>query len=111
LNDRKIPGVRFETQKFTPDSGPFKGEECDGVHVVLTDRNALHPMSMGTEIAAALVKLSPKKFEVSKTMFLLGNTATVTQLRERSDPAEIVAGWNSGLDSFQKLRRKYLLYP
>src|SRR5665213_2848557 len=35
LNDRKIPGVRFEPRKFMPDSGLFKGEMCEGVQVVL----------------------------------------------------------------------------
>ena len=35
LNRRAIPGVRFEPEKFTPDSGLYKGELCEGVRVVL----------------------------------------------------------------------------
>ena len=111
LNRRAIPGVRFESQKFTPDSGIFKGELCEGVHVVLSDRNALQSMRMGIEIAAALSKLYPGKFEVGKMMTLLGNAETIKQLQGGRDPASIVNSWTSDLESFRKMRAKYLLYP
>ncbi|HEX3371305.1 MAG TPA: DUF1343 domain-containing protein, partial [Candidatus Acidoferrales bacterium] len=81
LNDRKIPGVRFESRKFTPNSGLFKGELCDGIHVVVTDRNALQSLGMGIEIATALEKVYPDKFEAAKMIFLLGNIDTIKNLR------------------------------
>ena len=46
--------MRFEPEKFTPDTGLYKGELCEGVRVVLTNRDALQTMRMGIEIAAAL---------------------------------------------------------
>ena len=61
LNRRAIPGVRFEPEKFTPDSGLYKGELCEGVRVVLTDRNALQSMRMGIEIASALGETLSRK--------------------------------------------------
>ena len=66
LNRRAIPGVRFEPDQFTPDSGLYKGEMCEGARVVVTDRDALQSMRMGMEIAAALGKLYPGKFEWRK---------------------------------------------
>src|ERR1700719_3386890 len=63
LNRRAIPGVRFEPEKFTPDSGMYKGELCDGIRVVLTDRDSLQATRMGIEIASALGNLYPGKFE------------------------------------------------
>jgi uncharacterized protein YbbC (DUF1343 family) len=110
LNRRAIPGVRFEPEKFTPDSGLHKGELCDGVKVVLADRDALQSMRMGTEIAAALSKLYPGKFETTKLIELVGNDATIKMLVEGGDPSAIVASWNMGLEKFRKLRAKYLLY-
>ena len=59
LNQRAIPGVRFEPQKFIPDSGLYKGELCEGVRVVVTDRKAVQAVLMGMEIASALGKLYP----------------------------------------------------
>ena len=110
LNRRKIPGARFEPEKFIPDSGLYKGEPCEGVAVVLTDREALQPMLMGIEIASALAKLYPHEFEPAKMLELVGNATTIRQLVEGADPAAIVASWSQGLDIFRKVREKYLLY-
>jgi len=110
LNRRAIPGVRFQPQKFTPDSGLYKGELCEGVKVVLVDRDALQAMRMGIEIAAALAKLYPGKFEPEKTIMLLGNAATIKQLASGGDPVAILASWNKELDAFWTIRAKYLLY-
>jgi uncharacterized protein YbbC (DUF1343 family) len=110
LNQRAIPGVRFEPEKFTPDSGLYKSELCDGLTMVLTDRSALQALRMGIEIASALEKLYPAKFEAAKMIDLVGNTATIQQLTAGSDPAAIVASWNADLDVFREVRAKYLLY-
>jgi uncharacterized protein YbbC (DUF1343 family) len=111
LNRRGIPGVRFEPRKFTPDAGMFKGELCEGVHVLLGDRNVLQSMRMGIEIAAALAKLYPGKFETAKMIALVGNGETIKQLQEGRDPSAIVASWTRELEAFRKVRAKYLLYP
>ena len=57
LNARQIPGVRFYPVRFTPSSSKFAGQECQGVFIVVTDRNAVRPVRVGVEIASALVKL------------------------------------------------------
>jgi len=110
LNQRAIPGVRFEPRKFTPDSGLYKGVLCEGVGVVLTDRAALQTMRMGMEISAALQKLYPGKFDAAKMIELVGNAATIEQLSAGGDPSAIVASWNDDLEAFRKIRAKYLLY-
>jgi uncharacterized protein YbbC (DUF1343 family) len=110
LNRRAIPGVRFESEKFTPDSGLYNGELCEGVRVVLTDRNALQTILLGLEIASALGKLYPSKFETGKMIFLLGNATTVKQLADGSDPMVIVASRKKEIEAFRNIRVKYLLY-
>lgn len=111
LNHRPIPGVRFEPLKFTPDSSLFKGELCEGIHVLPVDRNSLQSMRMGIEIAAALTKLYPGKFETAKIIALVGSSETIKQLQEGRDPVAIVASWKSDLEIFGKVRSKYLMYP
>ena len=110
LNRREIAGVRFEPEKFTPDPGLYKGELCQGIRVVLTDRDVFQPMRMGIEIAVALDKLFPEQFETARMMELLGNAATIEQVANSRNPAAIVAGWNADLKAFQTTRAKYLLY-
>jgi uncharacterized protein YbbC (DUF1343 family) len=110
LNRRAIPGVRFEPQKFTPESGRYKGELCEGVRLTLTDRNAMQSMLMGIEIAAALGKLYPGRFDAAKMIFLLGNAETIQQLADGQNPVAIAASWNRDLEAFRATRAKYLLY-
>jgi uncharacterized protein YbbC (DUF1343 family) len=110
MNRRAIPGVRFQPDRFTPESGLHKGELCEGARVVVTDRASLRPMRMGIEIAAALVKFYPGKFDVAKMIELVGNDATINNLARGDSPAEIVSGWNGELDAFRRMRAKYLLY-
>jgi uncharacterized protein YbbC (DUF1343 family) len=110
LNRRAVRGVRFEPDKFTPDSGLYKGELCEGVRVTLTGRHAPQPLRLGIEIASALGKLYPPKFEMAKMIDLVGNAATVKQLVEGEDPAAIIVSWNKGLETFRIVRAKYLLY-
>ena len=53
LNARAIPGVKFYPVRFTPLSSKYAKEECQGVFLVVTDRQALRPVRLGVELAAA----------------------------------------------------------
>jgi uncharacterized protein YbbC (DUF1343 family) len=110
LNRRAVPGVRFQTTLFTPDSGLYKGQYCQGVSIVITNRAELNSMRMGLEIAAALHRLYPQQFHLDKIIELLGSQATLERLEHGDDPARIIAGWSDELDKFRAMRAKYLLY-
>ena len=110
MNLRGIPGVRFEATKFTPNSGLYKDELCEGAKVVLTDRKALLPLLMGMEIALALEKLYPGKFRTEKMLELVGNSSTISLLTAGTPAAAIVESWNRELEEFRNVRQKYLLY-
>ncbi|HYL11283.1 MAG TPA: DUF1343 domain-containing protein [Candidatus Acidoferrales bacterium] len=110
LNRRGIPGVRFRATAFTPENGLHKGELCEGAAIEITDRNAVRPMRMGLEIAAALQKLYGDRFSVEKTITLLGNAATIAKLKSGVPPADIISGWAVDLIAFQRIRSRYLLY-
>jgi len=65
---------------------------------------------MGIEIADALHRLYPDRFEIDKIDTLLGSRSTIERLRRGDAPADIVAGWAGDLEKFRKVREKYLLY-
>jgi uncharacterized protein YbbC (DUF1343 family) len=67
-------------------------------------------MRMGLEIAAILQKKYPSNFETAKTVLLLGNEETVSQLQAGTPPAQIISGWARDLAAFDQVRQKYLLY-
>lgn len=110
LNARNVPGVRFTNQPFIPVSGLYAGQRCGGVGVRVTDRAAVRSMRVGLEIASLLQKNYSKNFDVTKTLLLLGNEATVRALQAGSSPEEIIASWGADLAAFEQIRRKYFLY-
>lgn len=110
LNERNLPGLRFENHPFIPVSGLYAGQRCGGVGIKVTDRVVLRSMRMGLEIVAILVKKYPTHVDLAKTIDLLGNDETVKQLQNGTAPEEIVAGWGKDLAAFDVVRRKYYMY-
>jgi uncharacterized protein YbbC (DUF1343 family) len=111
LNGRGLPGVRFASTKFTPMSGLYQGELCEGARVEATDRAVFDPMRLGLEVAAMLGELYPQTFDVRNTMLLLGSQSTLEQLDRGDAPETIVGTWKETLAPFMAMRAKYLLYP
>lgn len=110
LNAKKIPGVRFYPTSFTPASAKFKGEECSGVFVVVTDRLALKSARVGVEIAAAIQKQHGGTFEIDKMLRLLGSAKSLERLKAGDEGAAIAASWAGDEGRWRLLRAKYLLY-
>ena len=110
LNARRLPGVRFYPVTFTPSSSVFANQECSGVFIVVTDRLAVKPVRVGTEIASALVKLFPGRLNVSDAARLFGSTADLSRISGGDDPATIAASWGAAEANWRRLRAKYLLY-
>jgi uncharacterized protein YbbC (DUF1343 family) len=110
MNRRAVPGARFVADQFTPNSGLYAGQVCEGARVIVSDRASFEPMRMGIEIAVALAKFYSGKFDVSKMMVLVGNAETIRKLKGGKATTEILAGWTEELESFRKVRAKYLLY-
>jgi len=110
LNARNIDGVRFYPESFTPTSSKYRGEVCQGVFMVVSDRLALRPVRVGVEIAAALYRLYPQQFQIEAAARLIGSRAVIKRIQSGEDPASIAAGWASDEARWRLLRAKYLLY-
>ena len=78
--------------------------------IVITDRNAVRPVRLGVEIASALYRLFPAKFEIDLANRLFGSVAGITRIKNGDDPATIAASWNAGEARWRLMRAKYLLY-
>ena len=110
LNSRDIQGVRFLPVDFTPQSSKFAGQVCHGVQISLVDRQALNAPELGVELASALHQLFPKKFELDKTLRLIGSQWVLDDITNNFDPQRIEYLWQQPLMKFRKMRAKYLLY-
>ncbi len=110
LNARQIPGVSFVPVRFTPESDPYQGEECGGVHFVLLDRDELNSPALGIELLAALHKLYPEQFKMDRTLRLVGAEWIIEKIEAGSDPHWVQHEWQAELEEFRKLRDSHLLY-
>ena len=110
LNARQIPGVRFYPTSFTPAASKFEGERCEGVFMVVTDRQALRAVRLGVELASALVKLYGAQFEMDVNAKLLGSAGAIARIKAGEDPARIAASFADDEGRWRLVRAKYLIY-
>ncbi|MGB8542348.1 MAG: DUF1343 domain-containing protein [Candidatus Acidiferrales bacterium] len=110
LKRRSIAGITFEVKTFTPKTGPYAGEKCEGLGLTVTNRDGFRSMLMGLEIAEALHKLYPQQFQLARMITLLGSQSTVERLERGDDPKAIESGWDGDLAKFLAMRAKYLIY-
>lgn len=110
LNSRLIAGVRFVPVTFTPANGPFSGQSCKGVNLIVTDRNTLDAPELGVELASALRRMYPDNWKVENMAGALSNQEMYDSLARGDDPRGIAQQWQADLQKFRELRTKYLLY-
>jgi uncharacterized protein YbbC (DUF1343 family) len=110
LNARGIPSVRFVPVTFTPVSSNYSGQRCEGVNMIVLDRNAINAPELGIELASALQKLYPNDYKVATMMDILGNRSVFDAIAAGEDPQRIAQDWQEALDAFIAKREKYLIY-
>jgi uncharacterized protein YbbC (DUF1343 family) len=110
LKGRNIGGIAFEAAAFVPGANPYRGQRCGGVRLRLVDRAALDVPALGIELAAALVRLHPADFQVDRILGMVGSREVLRAVKNGEDPRDIRRRWMPGLESFQRVRERYLLY-
>jgi uncharacterized protein YbbC (DUF1343 family) len=110
LNGRGISGVRCVPTSFTPTGSNYMGLRCEGVNIVLLDRNFLDASELGMELASALHELYPADFKLERMADLVMNRAVMQAIEKEEDPRRIAEEWREGLESFLVVRGKYLVY-
>src|SRR5882724_12009616 len=104
LNAQRIAGVRFVPVRFTPTTSVFKGEECSGINIIITDRDRFRPVTSGLEVAVALRKLYPSQWKIDSYLRLLANADALERLKRGDSAGEIQRSWAAQLEDFKKRR-------
>jgi uncharacterized protein YbbC (DUF1343 family) len=110
LNARDISGVRFVPMSFTPTASVYAGQKCQGVNIILVDRNGFDAPELGVELASALHKLYSEQFHMERMADLLVDQAAFDAIAKGDDPRRIAEDWREPLEKFMQARQKYLLY-
>lgn len=110
LRARHLPGVTFVPVEFVPESSKFSGELCQGVQILITERDSLDAIRTGMTLAWALRRLCPEAWEVDRFARLLAEPAAFERIRDGAFAEQAIATWLDELEAFNARRSAFLLY-
>jgi uncharacterized protein YbbC (DUF1343 family) len=112
LDSLELPGVRFGTTSFTPQSSKYAGQFCHGVTVEITDPRAYRPVSVGLHIINLLARKYPKECEFNRKWLarLFGSAEVLDVVNGKRSPEEEVERWRKGERAFVTEARTYQIY-
>lgn len=121
LNAQKLPGVHFLPFYYRPYYGKFKGKDCEGVQIVITDSRRYRPLAVQYMLIGLLKSLYPAMFRAhlalvskeAKASFckVNGNGAIFNLIEAEPYVAWKLIGYDADeRQEFIETRKKYLIY-
>lgn len=119
LQQIELKGIEFRDTTFTPISIPGMAESpkyqdtlCSGITIKIIDRHNFEPFHAGIWIIKTIHDLYPEKFRWRSQHFdaLCGTDQIRLAIEHGTHPDSLIKNWQSELEKFKKVRRKYLLY-
>jgi uncharacterized protein YbbC (DUF1343 family) len=109
LNRKDFAGVRFEPVRFTPISSVYAREPVGGVRFVVTDRDAIRPVTVSLGLARELVARYPQ-FRPAAIQNLLVSRTTMWAFLRGEPLSRILSRGDEGRAAFLQRRTPYLMY-
>jgi uncharacterized protein YbbC (DUF1343 family) len=110
LESYGLAGVRFVPEKFTPTTSKFEGEECQGLQILITERQKLNPVQVGLAVAHALQQEHSDTWQSSQLIKLIGSQSLVESLLNEKDFTDVVTQADASVEVFRLRRKEFLLY-
>ena len=110
LNAAAMPGVLFQPINFQPDASVYMGQMLGGVRLLVTDRDALRPVTVGLTTGRTLLERYPKQFRAASIPNLLVNRSTIWALLRGDSLARLKQWAEADRASFLQRRASYLIY-
>ncbi len=110
MNALGLPGIRFIPERFKPTTSVFKDQDCGGLRLIVTDRNALRPVTVGLALGDTLHHSYAKDFDMVKYNRLLQHSASIAAMKASQPWQETAQRWEAASAAFAKRREAFLLY-
>jgi uncharacterized protein YbbC (DUF1343 family) len=121
LTADRLPGARFRPVRFIPAWDKHAGERCNGVEVVVVDREAFRPFRTGVACVAVARAQEPGRFRwrtepyefvdrVPAFDLLCGSAREREAIERGGEWRGLAAAWGREERAFSKRRARYLLY-
>ena len=113
LNKLSLPGMHFEPVSFIPAGSKYQGRTCNGVRIIITERDKLDPYYSGIRIVNEVYQMYPDNLQFKAGHFdhLCGTLKIRNAITNRASLNSLRNKWQVELESFQEIRVKYLIYP
>lgn len=115
LNDRKLGGLHFVVDSFTPQNPgdqKYGGRRIPGVRILVTDRNEVESGRLAAAILWAIVKTNRDSLVIRDRVFdeRFGSAAAREAIQRGSDPDEVMARQRNAVASFLQSAVRFRLY-
>jgi uncharacterized protein YbbC (DUF1343 family) len=119
LNEYQLPGLRFKSAHFTPQSLPgvapypkYENKECYGIEINVTDLETYLSFDTGIAIITAIYALYPDlvTFKNQHLLWLLGSEKILKSLQDHLPVEQVFQIYQNQVNDFLKIREKYLIY-
>lgn len=121
LNALSLEGVSFRSIHFRPDRQKWKGEECFGVGLHISDRHQFKPYQTGLIVLKTIVELYPAEFhwrtkpyefetDIPAINLLTGSDEFLALLMKKRPLEPWFSKWPDEIEKFRERRKPYLLY-
>src|SRR6266478_1644618 len=110
LNQQGLRGVSFQPIWFTPTADQYANVLCGGVRIVITDREAIRPVTVAFALARTLRERHRDQFRPESIQNLLVNRSTMWAFLRGEVLDRLVAWAEVDRSSFLNRRASYLMY-
>ncbi len=111
LRELQVPGVSFVATTFTPRSSKFADQNCDGIQILITDRERIRSDHLGLALATTLKKMYPDRWDFDAYKPLLAHEVTWQAIGDHRKVREILSQQQLDLLPFHRRRQRFLIYP
>jgi len=115
LNGRRLPGVRFVVDSFTPHNAgdsKYNDRRIPGIRIDVVERDRVASGRMAAAVLWALTTLHRDSLRVTERTFdeRFGSTAVRQAIMQGMDPDEALARHQPLVDTFRTNAERFLLY-
>lgn len=114
-------GCMLRPLVFQPTSNKWQGSDCMGFQLHVTDEKTFRPYRVALTLLQAIMKKHPDDFAYKKPPYeyeyeklpmdlILGSQKVRKALEDGVAVTELEESWQDGLQEYDEVRRKYLLY-
>jgi uncharacterized protein YbbC (DUF1343 family) len=110
MNAKGLAGMTFYPVYFTPSADKYSGKQIGGMRLVVTDREAVRPVTVALALAKELRERYPTQFRAEAIQNLLVNRSTMWALLRGEPLTRLLDFAEASRMDFLQRRQSHLIY-